>query len=78
MNYMNSLADKGKNSTLNGTQWYLAETIRAINQGIGRLIRTPDDFGTVYLLDSRFARQDIEAQIASWAKMNLIKPNTYE
>jgi len=42
------------------------------------LIRTPDDFGTVYLLDSRFGRQDIEAQIASWARMNMSKPKTFE
>jgi len=41
------------------------------------LIRTPDDFGTVYLLDSRFLKADIEAQIASWAKMSLFKPATF-
>ena len=60
-----------------GSQWYLAETVRAINQGIGRLIRTPDDFGTVYLIDSRFMKPDIESQLASWARVNLNKPTKY-
>lgn len=77
MNYLDILNKKGQIS-LTGSQWYLAETIRAINQGIGRLIRTPDDFGSVYLLDSRFTKSDIEGQIASWARMNLWKPTTFQ
>ena len=56
----------------------MAETIRAINQGIGRLIRTPDDFGTVYLIDSRFTKPDIEGQLASWARISMFKPSKYE
>ena len=71
MNYLNSQRE----GSINGNQWYLAETVRAINQGIGRLIRTPDDFGTVYLVDSRFSKPDIEAQLASWARMNISKPS---
>ena len=67
MKYLNAMSEKGE-SGISGKQWYMAETVRAINQGIGRLIRTPDDFGTVYLVDSRFARQDIEVQLASWAR----------
>jgi Rad3-related DNA helicase len=76
MNYLDSLNHAGE-KTLNGSQWYLSETVRAINQGIGRLIRTPDDFGTVYLIDARFGRTDIENQLASWARMTLTKPATY-
>lgn len=77
MNYLDSLNQKGQ-KTITGSQWYLAETIRAINQGIGRLIRTPDDFGTVYLIDSRFTKPDIEGQLASWARVSIFKPSKYE
>ena len=63
---------------MTGNQWYLSETVRAINQGIGRLIRTPDDYGTVYLLDSRFGKPDIEGQLASWARLSLHKPKSYQ
>lgn len=76
MNYLDALNSAGE-KTLTGSQWYLSETIRAVNQGIGRLIRTPDDFGTVYLIDSRFAKTDIESQLASWARLSLTKPSTY-
>jgi Rad3-related DNA helicase len=76
MNYLDAL-NHGGQKTLTGSQWYLAETVRAINQSIGRLIRTPDDFGTVYLLDARFAKADIEGQLASWARISLFKPKTY-
>jgi hypothetical protein len=77
MNYLDAVVKAGE-KTLTGSQWYLSETVRSINQGIGRLIRTPDDFGTVYLLDSRFGKADIEGQLASWARLTLHKPNTYQ
>ncbi|CDR96934.1 REGULATOR OF TELOMERE ELONGATION HELICASE 1, putative [Babesia bigemina] len=34
--------------------WYLRETYRAVNQSIGRCIRTKDDRGVVILLDRRY------------------------
>lgn len=77
MNYLDAVIKTGE-KTLTGSQWYLSETVRAINQGIGRLIRTPDDFGTVYLLDSRFGKPDIEGQLASWARLTLHKPASYQ
>ena len=76
MKYLDELNNAGE-KTLTGSQWYLSETIRAVNQGIGRLIRTPDDYGTVYLIDSRFAKPDIESQLASWARLSLTKINNY-
>lgn len=58
MNYLDSITKKGE-KTLTGSQWYLSETVRAVNQGIGRLIRTPDDYGSIYFIDARFAKPDI-------------------
>lgn len=77
MKYLDAVVKAG-DKTLTGNQWYLSETVRAINQSIGRLIRTPDDFGTVYLIDSRFNKPDIEGQLASWARLTVHKPPSYQ
>ena len=42
---------------MTGNQWYMAETLRSINQAIGRVIRNQSDFGAIYLIDSRFYKQ---------------------
>lgn len=39
-----------------GERWYLLETVRAIVQMAGRIVRSEDDHGTTYILDSRFER----------------------
>ena len=37
------------------TDWYQMEAFRAVNQAIGRVLRHKNDFGTVVLLDTRYA-----------------------
>ncbi len=32
----------------------MSETLRAINQAIGRVIRNLDDYGAIFLIDGRF------------------------
>ena len=44
-------------ATLNGRDWYMAETYRSINQALGRVIRGVNDYGAIYLLDERFQKQ---------------------
>ncbi|GAH65791.1 unnamed protein product, partial [marine sediment metagenome] len=39
-----------------GERWYLLETVRAIVQMAGRIVRSADDYGVTYILDSRFER----------------------
>lgn len=36
--------------------WYLWETLKKVIQACGRVVRTPTDFGTTYILDSTFDR----------------------
>lgn len=47
----------GQSGSLSGNQWYMAETIRSINQAVGRVIRNKDDYGGVFLIDSRFNKK---------------------
>ena len=39
-----------------GERWYLLETVRALVQMAGRIVRSAEDHGTTYILDSRFEK----------------------
>ncbi|XP_053993000.1 regulator of telomere elongation helicase 1-like isoform X2 [Hylaeus volcanicus] len=49
-----------------GLEWYLQQASRAVNQGIGRVIRHQNDFGLVLLVDERFASYDQYSQLSRW------------
>ena len=48
---------------------YLFPGIRKVVQAAGRVIRTVSDQGSVYLIDDRFARQDVLRLLPSWWKI---------
>ncbi|GAJ04206.1 unnamed protein product, partial [marine sediment metagenome] len=39
-----------------GERWYTLQTVRALVQMAGRIVRSADDHGVTYILDSRFER----------------------
>jgi len=46
-----------KSAYCNGCKrWYNLYVAEAIQQAVGRIIRTPEDVGYIYILDSRFKR----------------------
>lgn len=45
---------------------YLYPGLRKVVQAAGRVIRTPDDTGTLYLIDERFGRADVRALLPRW------------
>jgi len=45
---------------------YLFPGIRKVVQAAGRIIRMPSDCGTLFLIDDRFARPQIERLLPSW------------
>lgn len=49
MQYLDKKSEESK--SMNGNQWYICETIRCINQSIGRIIRNKFDYGSIYLID---------------------------
>ena len=53
---------------LAGGEWYAQAAFRALNQAIGRCIRHKGDHGAVVLLDERFERKEVQAQISGWMR----------
>ncbi|KAL6527902.1 Regulator of telomere elongation helicase 1 [Orobanche minor] len=53
---------------LTGEEWYSQQTLRAINQAIGRVIRHRHDYGAIILCDERFAHSNSQSQISSWIR----------
>jgi Rad3-related DNA helicase len=54
-------------------KWYQLQTALAIVQGAGRVVRTPDDVGHLFILDGgwqRFARNSAHL-IPSWFRNNI-------
>ncbi len=45
---------------------YLVPGLRKVVQAAGRVIRTPEDRGVVYLIDDRFCRPDVRALLPPW------------
>ncbi len=45
---------------------YLYPGLRKVVQAAGRVIRTPDDRGVVYLIDDRFRRPEVRELLPSW------------
>ena len=45
---------------------YLYPGLRKVVQAAGRVIRHRDDRGTVWLIDPRYARPDVQALLPSW------------
>jgi len=51
-----------------GERWFLLECVRAIVQMSGRIVRSADDYGVTYILDSRFERfyKQMEGDFPEW------------
>jgi Rad3-related DNA helicase len=49
---------------------YLFPGIRKVVQAAGRVIRTPEDRGTVHLIDDRFLRPEVRRLLPSWWQLD--------
>ena len=47
-------------------------TIRAVNQAIGRVIRHINDYGTIFLIDDRYKNPKLKNGLSPWVHKSLI------
>ncbi|KAL1551497.1 Regulator of telomere elongation helicase 1 [Salvia divinorum] len=66
--HVHSRKSINKGQGLTGEEWYSQQTLRAINQAIGRVIRHRHDYGAIILCDERFSHSNRQAQISSWIR----------
>lgn len=64
MSYLNEFCKEKKG--LSGSEWYLLQASRVVNQAIGRVIRHKDDYGAIIFCDNRFAEKRISSQLSMW------------
>uniref|UniRef100_A0A0X3PHU7 Regulator of telomere elongation helicase 1 homolog n=1 Tax=Schistocephalus solidus TaxID=70667 RepID=A0A0X3PHU7_SCHSO len=51
-----------------GRQWYKLQAWRAVNQGVGRVIRHIRDYGAIFLCDERFAAPEARSHLPVWIR----------
>ena len=69
--YLDNCIENGSNC-LTSREWYNLQALRATNQSIGRIIRNPEDWGSIILFDERFAKYESNNNISKWIKDHLI------
>ena len=58
---------------LSGNEWYTQQAHRAVNQAVGRVIRSRTDYGAVLLLDSRFDQDRNLLGLSKWIRPHVLK-----
>jgi DNA excision repair protein ERCC-2 len=51
---------------------YLYPGLQKVVQAAGRVIRTPDDVGVIFLMDDRFNRTDVQALLPTWWRVHSV------
>jgi Rad3-related DNA helicase len=69
-------SNKSKNDVMRGDEWYFMLATRTINQSIGRVIRHANDFGCIFLIDSRYCEPKMQKELPKWALESLLIPQS--
>ncbi|KAI8117956.1 ATP-dependent DNA helicase DDX11 [Lucilia cuprina] len=72
MTYLDSTLGPGS-----GSEYYENLCMKAVNQCIGRSVRHIRDYACVYLLDERYARENIQRKLPQWISRHLKVATTY-
>lgn len=54
---------------------YLVPGLHKVVQAAGRVIRTPQDLGVVWLMDDRFQRPQVRALLPAWWRVEVVGAN---
>ena len=57
---------------LTGSEWYMQDAIRAVNQGLGRVIRHVNDYGAMIALDVRYKEMLSKKLFSGWLRESAI------
>lgn len=66
-----------KNGGYNGRLWYESQAYRALNQALGRAIRHSKDWGSVFLLDSRYGQKRYQTNLPTWITSRIKSYDNY-
>ncbi|KAM0686803.1 hypothetical protein COBT_001967 [Conglomerata obtusa] len=55
---------------MNGSAWYDIQAYRAVNQALGRVLRHKEDWGGVFMLDSRYTEKKSFDLLPKWVRDN--------
>ncbi|XP_065358341.1 ATP-dependent DNA helicase DDX11 [Calliphora vicina] len=72
MSYLDTTLGPGS-----GSEYYENLCMKAVNQCIGRSVRHISDYACVYLLDERYARENIQRKLPQWISRHLKVATTY-
>ena len=50
--------------------WYETQAFRAVSQALGRAIRHQDDWGAIFLIDSRYGSKRVLENLSKWVREN--------
>ena len=56
---------------LPGEAWYSQQAFRALNQAVGRCLRHREDYGSIFMVDERFALGSHSKQLSNWLQSGL-------
>eukprot|EP00189_Rhodosorus_marinus_P000603 CAMPEP_0113958386 /NCGR_PEP_ID=MMETSP0011_2-20120614/3387_1 /TAXON_ID=101924 /ORGANISM="Rhodosorus marinus" /LENGTH=960 /DNA_ID=CAMNT_0000969235 /DNA_START=152 /DNA_END=3031 /DNA_ORIENTATION=- /assembly_acc=CAM_ASM_000156 len=60
-----------------GSEWYVQNAFRAVNQAVGRAIRHRNDYGAILLCDQRFLDEKSRARFSSWLRPHFSAWNSF-
>lgn len=50
--------------------------MKAVNQSVGRSIRSINDYSLIYLLDKRYANANIQSKLSQWVRSRIQSVST--